>query len=117
MSDLYWQDNVRIGSDRLLQAIRAARGEISPQPVRQELPMQRAIPVPPPPKLEKHSKEQRETALRLFSEGHPDSVIAQRMRLTSGEAARGILRVVKRESPSIYWRAYDRHLAARGIVR
>lgn len=117
MSDLYWQENIRIGSASLLAAIQAARGDIKARPVQQELPMQRVIPIPPPPKPEKHTKEQRETALRLFAEGHLDGKIAQKMKLSSGMAARGILRVVKHESPSIYWRAYDRHLAARGITR
>lgn len=100
-----------------VERILAELGHVKAPPVQQELPMQRAIPAPPRPKPERHTQEQRKTALRLFSEGHSDSTIAQRMRLTSGMAARGILLVVKHESPSIYWRAYERHMAARGIVR
>ena len=54
---------------------------------------------------------------RLFSKGQSEKSIARDMGLANHQLVQNILRRVKRDTPSIYWRAVDRHMAARGIIR
>ena len=109
-------------SDNLLQAILAARaGTCVVTPTK---------PLKLPPDSSAHRKAgekggsaipapetQSETALRLFSKGQSEKSIARDMGLANHQLVQNILRRVKRDTPSIYWRAVDRHMAARGIIR
>ena len=111
----------RIASANLLAAINAARNGTCPATPAQpfKLPPDSTAHRRPAEKAQAVARveTQEEQALRLFSGGKSEKTVAREMGLANHQLVQGILRRVKASSPSIYWRAVDRHMAARGITR
>jgi len=125
MSDaeyLYRCEAMRVGSQRLLEAIQAARAGtcvITPlDPVK--------LPRDPAPAKEHGYKgsaaitkpeTQDEAILRLFASGASFGTIAKKTGLANPVAAHNALQRLRRKNPGTYWRALERHNKARGLVR
>jgi len=58
-----------------------------------------------------------ERVLRLYSKGHTANTIAKMMGYHHWGVAQGALARIKNRKPGVYWKAAERHAAARGFTK